>query len=131
MNPRNLFGMDCSIVCSTSCPGQSLFTSVVQTVLAEVLMLPPDPFFLCNSSLVGNLHVAASELERDDPLDLGEVIMSWCILRPNHLTTIYQNIWLLLELNYYYTCYSIIIPFCTNYFKCKYKKLLNIVGRCT
>ena len=50
MNRRNLFGMDCSIACSISRPGQSLLLTINflirQTVLPKVLMLPPDPFFL-------------------------------------------------------------------------------------
>ena len=122
MNPRNFFGMDCSIASSISCPGQSLCTSVFQTVLPEVLMLPPDPFFL---SVI--------------PRSL-ETFMS----RSANWNAMIPLIWVSSKYAGYYIpkylapsrtqsqfIYITTILFCTHYFKCKQKKLLNIVGRCT
>ena len=86
-----------SIACSTSCPSQSLSTSYDHQPLdpsnssARNFVVTTWPFLsICNPSLVGHLHVAVSELEHEDSLDVGEVKICWRVLRPNNLCMHYK-----------------------------------------
>ena len=132
MNPRNLLGMDCinSLLnfLSWSISLHLLLTInflILQTVLPEVLLLPPDPFFL--SVIPRSLETFMSRSANWNAM----IPLIWvsskyagvsCDLPSGYYTPKY----LAPSRNQSQFIYITTIPFCTHYLKCKYKKLLNI-----
>ena len=124
--PGTALGWTPSIVCSTSCPGQSL-----STVLSEVLLLLPYPFFLSYAHWTPSCCGQRTETWWSPWCGWGQM----CLDLLDHICV--SNMWPLLQFQTRreflkiptITFYLRITPFCTNYFKgfmySIEKKLLN------